>query len=293
MFAKCSTATDGLPDGSVLAVAELWFTRRDTLNPAGLIQFLIGLAVGVAGVGAMHATDGTGGNALSGGIIAVGVIVGLHGYCTWRFEPVADQGSVEIDKPNDVWMHETACLRRLLLQGTQRIAVFGELRRENLDGDARLFGTRLRQAAIERLVDNPHAATRHLLLQQEPVTKHRTDLHSRLFVVHCQRQGVCRDDCCGAERVISLRLERRFIDTGLTRHTLRRLEVDVGFYAGFWCWLGRFWSRCLSRRRRLFFGHVVIEHGLDELEGLLSKLACLVALLKHSTNLRFAAIVVR
>ena len=82
----------------VLAVAELWFTRRESLNPAGLIQFVIGLLVGAAGVGAMHATDGTGGNALSGAIIAAGVIVGLHGYCAWRFEPVAERGSIEIDR---------------------------------------------------------------------------------------------------------------------------------------------------------------------------------------------------
>lgn len=81
----------------VLAIAELWFTRRETPNPAGLIQFLIGMAVGVAGVGAMHLTDGTGGNALSGAIIAVGVIVALHGYCTWRFEPTTNRGSVQID----------------------------------------------------------------------------------------------------------------------------------------------------------------------------------------------------
>lgn len=82
----------------VLAVAELWFTRRESLKPGGLIQFVIGLLVGTAGVGAMHATDGTGGNVVSGVIIAAGVIVGLHGYCAWRFEPVAARGSLEIDR---------------------------------------------------------------------------------------------------------------------------------------------------------------------------------------------------
>ena len=81
----------------VLGIAELWFTRRESLNPAGLIQFLIGFAVGTAGVGLMHATDGTGGNVASGAVIAVGVIVGLHGYCAWRFEPIADRGALELD----------------------------------------------------------------------------------------------------------------------------------------------------------------------------------------------------
>lgn len=81
----------------VLAVAELWFNRRSTPNPAGMIQFLVGLAVGVAGVGLMHGTDGTGGNALSAAVIAVGVLVGLHGYCQWRFEPLTDRGTLQLD----------------------------------------------------------------------------------------------------------------------------------------------------------------------------------------------------
>jgi len=90
----------------VLAVAELWFNRRSTPNPAGMIQFLVGLAVGVAGVGLMHGTDGTGGNALSAAVIAVGVLVGLHGYCQWRFEPLTDRGTLQLD---------STCRNRLLI----------------------------------------------------------------------------------------------------------------------------------------------------------------------------------
>ncbi len=81
----------------VLAVSELWFARRDTANPAGLTKFVVGLGAGVVGVVLMHTTDGTGGNVVAGVVISVGVILGLHGYCQWRFEPVAESGSVEID----------------------------------------------------------------------------------------------------------------------------------------------------------------------------------------------------
>ncbi len=90
----------------VLAVAELWFNRRSTPNPAGMIQFLVGLAVGVAGVGLMPGTDSTGGNALSAAVIAVGVLVGLHGYCQWRFEPLTDRGTLQLD---------STCRNRLLI----------------------------------------------------------------------------------------------------------------------------------------------------------------------------------
>lgn len=81
----------------VLAVAELWFARRSTPNTAGMIQFLVGLAFGVAGVGLMHGTDGTGGNVLSAAVITVGVLIGLHGYCQWRFEPLVDRGTIQFD----------------------------------------------------------------------------------------------------------------------------------------------------------------------------------------------------
>lgn len=81
----------------VLAVSELWFNRREQLNAAGLIQFLVGVAGIIVGVSLMHATDGTGGNVISGAVIAVGVLVGLHGFCQWRYEPNVDRGSVTID----------------------------------------------------------------------------------------------------------------------------------------------------------------------------------------------------
>lgn len=81
----------------VLAVSELWFNRREQLNAAGLIQFLVGVAGIIVGVSLMHATDGAGGNVISGAVIAVGVLVGLHGFCQWRYEPNVDRGSITID----------------------------------------------------------------------------------------------------------------------------------------------------------------------------------------------------
>ncbi len=82
---------------AVLAVAQLWFKRRDSLNQVGLIQFLVGLAAGVVGVVLMHTTDGYGGNIAAGAAIALGVLVGLHGFCQWRFEPGGEAGSVSLD----------------------------------------------------------------------------------------------------------------------------------------------------------------------------------------------------
>ena len=81
----------------VLAVAELWFQRREQLQSVGLIQFLVGGALGVAGVAVMHSTDGAGANILAGALIGAGILVGMHGFCQWRYEPVAERGSLTID----------------------------------------------------------------------------------------------------------------------------------------------------------------------------------------------------
>ncbi len=81
----------------VLAIAELWFERRETFSPVGLAQFLVGVGLGIAGVLVMHNTDGTGANTVAGALIGVGVLVGLHGFCQWRYKPLADRGSVTLD----------------------------------------------------------------------------------------------------------------------------------------------------------------------------------------------------
>lgn len=81
----------------VLGVCELWFDRRERANAPGLVQAAIGAAVGIVGAIVMHTTDGSGGNVLAGALIAVGVIVGIHGFCNWRYEPMAEQGQLTVD----------------------------------------------------------------------------------------------------------------------------------------------------------------------------------------------------
>ena len=69
----------------VVAVAEMQFARRRAgLRPAGLIEFAVGVGAVVAGIAALHATDTYTGNALGAALIAVGTLVGLHGYGSWR-----------------------------------------------------------------------------------------------------------------------------------------------------------------------------------------------------------------
>jgi ribose/xylose/arabinose/galactoside ABC-type transport system permease subunit len=81
----------------VIAVYEMQFTRRTTgFNPAGIVEFVVGLAGAIAGIVILHVTDGTGGNWLGAAVIAAGTIVALHGLATWRFEPVGERGSVKL-----------------------------------------------------------------------------------------------------------------------------------------------------------------------------------------------------
>lgn len=81
----------------VLAIAELWFERRDDLQPIGLLQFVAGIALGIGGVMVMHGTDGTGPNIFAGALIAAGVLIGLNGFCQWRYRPIVDRGSLAFD----------------------------------------------------------------------------------------------------------------------------------------------------------------------------------------------------
>jgi ribose/xylose/arabinose/galactoside ABC-type transport system permease subunit len=78
----------------VIALVEWQNQRRSTPNPAGAIQFLVGAAVVIGGIVALHNTDGVSGNWLGAALIAVGTLVGLHGYGTWRFERIATRGAV-------------------------------------------------------------------------------------------------------------------------------------------------------------------------------------------------------
>lgn len=81
----------------ILAICELWFERRDTLNPAGLPRFAAGVVLGIAGGIGLHLTDGSAANIILAIVIGAGVVVGMHGWCTWRYEPIGDRGSIQID----------------------------------------------------------------------------------------------------------------------------------------------------------------------------------------------------
>ena len=79
-----------------LSACEMHFVRRATKAASGLPIF----AAGIAGIGAaillMHTTDGVGANVLAAAVLAVSVVVGLFGFATWRFEPIADAGKFQL-----------------------------------------------------------------------------------------------------------------------------------------------------------------------------------------------------
>lgn len=90
----------------VVAVIEMQFSRRrEAYKPVGLVEFVVGIGVTVAGIVTLHVTDGLTGNWLGAAIIAVGTIVGLHGYATWRLEPASgDRGSVHLPADLTKWL---------------------------------------------------------------------------------------------------------------------------------------------------------------------------------------------
>lgn len=70
----------------VLAVHELNYRRKASMNPAGLGALALGLAGTVAGIIVMHSTDGVGSNTVAGLILAVSIFVALVGLAVWRYE---------------------------------------------------------------------------------------------------------------------------------------------------------------------------------------------------------------
>jgi len=69
-----------------LALYEMHFKRRDTMNPAGLPVFLGGVAATVVGVWRLHATDSVAGNWIGAAIIGVGMAIGFVGWGMWRYK---------------------------------------------------------------------------------------------------------------------------------------------------------------------------------------------------------------
>ena len=81
----------------ILAFCELWFKRRAELKVAGLVQFLVSVAIGIgAGIG-LHVTDATGANVAIAVVMMLCVVLGLHGWASWRYEPFRDSRSVALD----------------------------------------------------------------------------------------------------------------------------------------------------------------------------------------------------
>jgi ribose/xylose/arabinose/galactoside ABC-type transport system permease subunit len=81
----------------VIAMVEMQFSRNRTgYRTAGLIEFVVGVGITVAGIATLHLTDGLSGNWLGAAIIAVGTIVGLYGYAVWRLEPAHEHGRLRM-----------------------------------------------------------------------------------------------------------------------------------------------------------------------------------------------------
>jgi len=80
-----------------LAFSELWFKRREDMQPAGLVMFFVGVGLGVGGLLGLHATDGTAANAALVAVMAIGGFVGLFGWATWRYELSVDHGAMSLD----------------------------------------------------------------------------------------------------------------------------------------------------------------------------------------------------
>ncbi|MCP4221815.1 MAG: hypothetical protein GY773_00545, partial [Actinomycetia bacterium] len=83
--------------GGVMLVAALYefgFKRRAQANPLGIGVFIIGLAGIGAGVGLLHALDGS--DWLMMAIFAVSALVAVAGLGLWRYQPLTDRGSLHL-----------------------------------------------------------------------------------------------------------------------------------------------------------------------------------------------------
>jgi len=81
----------------VVAIHELNYVRRQSFNAFGAIVAVVGLSGGVAGIAILHLTDGNGGNWFGAIVIGSSILIGLFGVGLWRFEPLADRGSLHLE----------------------------------------------------------------------------------------------------------------------------------------------------------------------------------------------------
>ena len=89
----------------VVAFAEMQYSRRKgAASPLGIPVFVGGAAGVVAGIVILHQTDSVSGNWAGALVIAAGTVVGLVGYGLWRFEPVADRGSLSMTPEVVRWL---------------------------------------------------------------------------------------------------------------------------------------------------------------------------------------------
>ena len=79
------------------AVAELNFSRSDTLRPAGLLIFALGVAGVIAGILYMHNSDGQSANTVAVAILGISGLAAFGGFCMWRYEGQA-AGALRIDR---------------------------------------------------------------------------------------------------------------------------------------------------------------------------------------------------
>ena len=80
----------------LLGLLELTYRRRQTFSPRGLPVLVLGAAVGVVGLVALHTTDGTGANWLFSILVAFGVLIGALGVGQWRYETNPSRGSLQL-----------------------------------------------------------------------------------------------------------------------------------------------------------------------------------------------------
>jgi ribose/xylose/arabinose/galactoside ABC-type transport system permease subunit len=77
----------------LIGVYELSFRRKSSMNMGGLLALLIGAAVALFGLLRLVNTDGVTNNWIYGSVVAIGVLAGMVGLGTWRFETNPDPGS--------------------------------------------------------------------------------------------------------------------------------------------------------------------------------------------------------
>ena len=68
-------------------VLDLTFQRRSAAHPAGLAVSAAGAVIGVAGFAGLLTTSGAGADWGMGIVTAVGVLIGVWGWCRWRYAP--------------------------------------------------------------------------------------------------------------------------------------------------------------------------------------------------------------